>query len=62
MVPWGVPVQMVELYSLRAKTGGPAFAIETMLRIHYPQQWFALSDPAIERRCTTCRCFGNLPS
>ena len=24
------------------------FAIETMLRIHYLQQWFALSDPAME--------------
>lgn len=32
----------------RAKTGRPPFGIETMLRIHYVQQWFALSDPAME--------------
>ena len=32
----------------QAKTGRPPFAIETMLRIHYLQQWFALSDPAME--------------
>jgi IS5 family transposase len=31
-----------------AKTGRPPFAIETMLRIHYLQQWFGLSDPAME--------------
>ena len=33
---------------LPAKTGRPPFAIETMLGIHYQQQWFSLSDPAIE--------------
>ncbi|MGH8430381.1 MAG: IS5 family transposase, partial [Solimonas sp.] len=31
-----------------AKTGRPPFPIETMLRIHYLQQWFGLSDPAME--------------
>ena len=28
--------------------GPPAFAVETMLRIHFLQQWFGLSDPAME--------------
>lgn len=32
----------------KSKTGRPPFAIETMLRIHYMQQWFGLSDPAME--------------
>lgn len=32
----------------KAKTGRPPFAIETMLRVHYLQQWFALSGPAME--------------
>ena len=32
----------------RARTGRPPFGIETMLRIHYLQQWFGLSDPAME--------------
>ncbi len=48
VVPWAVLVQIVEPHSPKAKTGRPPFAIETMLRIHYLQQWFALSDPAME--------------
>jgi IS5 family transposase len=48
VVPWGVLVQIVEPHYPRAKTGRPPFGIETMLRIHYLQQWFGLSDPAME--------------
>ena len=48
VVPWAVLVQIVQPYSPKAKTGRPPFAIETMLRIHYMQQWFGLSDPAME--------------
>ena len=48
VVPWSVLVQIVEPHYPRAKTGRPPFGIETMLRIHYLQQWFALSDPAME--------------
>jgi IS5 family transposase len=48
VVPWAALVQIVEPYYSRAKTGRPPFGIETMLRIHFMQQWFALSDPAME--------------
>ena len=48
VVPWAALVQIVEPYYPKAKTGRPPFGIETMLRIHYLQQWFALSDPAME--------------
>jgi transposase, IS5 family len=48
VVPWAVLVQIVEPHYPRAKTGRPPFGIETMLRIHYLQQWFGLSDPAME--------------
>jgi transposase, IS5 family len=48
VVPWAALVQVVQPYYPRAKTGRPPFGIETMLRIHYLQQWFALSDPAME--------------
>ena len=48
VVPWSVLVQIVEPHYPRAKTGRPPYGIETMLRIHYLQQWFALSDPAME--------------
>ena len=43
VVPWGVLVQIVEPHYPKAKTGRPPFGIETMLRIHYLQQWFGLS-------------------
>ena len=48
VVPWAALVAVVEPHAPRAKTGRPPFAIETMLRIHYLQQWFGLSDPAME--------------
>ena len=48
-VPWNVLVEIIEPYWPKSKTGRPPFAIETMLRIHYMQQWFGLSDPAMEQ-------------
>ena len=48
VVPWAALVQVVEPCYPKAKTGRSPFGIETMLRIHYLQQWFALSDPAME--------------
>jgi IS5 family transposase len=33
---------------LRARRYGPSFAVETMPRFHFMQQWFGLSDPAME--------------
>jgi transposase, IS5 family len=48
VVPWGVLVQIVQPHYPKARTGRPPFGIETMLRIHYLQQWFGLSDPAME--------------
>ena len=48
VVPWAQLVALIEPHSPRAKTGRPPFPIETMLRIHFLQQWFSLSDPAME--------------
>jgi IS5 family transposase len=48
VVPWSALVAIVEPHCPRAKTGRRPFAVETMLRIHYLQQWFSLSDPAME--------------
>src|SRR5471030_1716872 len=48
VVPWAVLVQIVAPHCPKSKTGRPPFAIEAMLRVHYMQQWFGLSDPAIE--------------
>ncbi len=44
----GALVQIAEPHILQAKTGRPPFAIKTMLRIHYLQQWFGRSDQAME--------------
>ena len=48
VVPWAALVQIVAPHYPKARTGRPPFGIETMLRIHYLQQWFGLSDPAME--------------
>jgi transposase, IS5 family len=48
VVPWKVLVEIIEPYWPKSKTGRPPFGIEAMLRIHYMQQWFGLSDPAME--------------
>ena len=48
VVPWDVLVQIVAPHYTQARTGRPAFPVETMLRIHYLQQWFGRSDPAME--------------
>ena len=48
VVPWAVLVQIVAPHYPKSKTGRPPFPIETMLRIHYMQQWFGMSDPAME--------------
>lgn len=48
VVPWAELVALIEPHSPRARTGRPPFPIQTMLRIHFLQQWFGLSDPAME--------------
>jgi IS5 family transposase len=48
VVPWAHWCRSIEPYYPRPRRGRPPFGIETMLRIHYLQQWFALSDPAME--------------
>ena len=50
VVPWAELVALIAPHApaLGAKGGRPPFAVETMLRIHFLQQWFNLSDPAME--------------
>ncbi len=48
VVPWAELVAVVAPYAPAAKTGRRPFSIEKMLRIHFMQQWFTLSDPAME--------------
>lgn len=50
VVPWAELVSLIAPHApaAGAKGGRPPFAVEPMLRIHFLQQWFNLSDPAME--------------
>ena len=48
VVPWAALVELIAPYYPKGKNGRPPFALETMLRVHFMQQWFTLSDPAME--------------
>lgn len=47
-MPWSALVAAIGPYWARARTGRPPFPVEMMLRIHYLQQWFGLSDQSME--------------
>ena len=48
VVPWRELVALIEAAAPRKPTGRPPFGHETMLRLHFIQQWFGLSDFAME--------------
>ena len=48
VVRWAALVELIAPYYPEGKNGRPSFALETMLRVHFMQQWFTLSDPAME--------------
>lgn len=49
VVPWATLVELIAPYYPEGKNGRPPFALETMLRIPFMQQWFTLSDPAMQK-------------
>ena len=70
VVPWAALVELIAPYYPEGKTGRPPFSLVTMLRIHFMQQWFTLSDPAMEeaffdtplyREFAQLEEFGRLP-
>jgi len=48
VVPWAQLIALIEPHYPKGKTGRPPMGISTMLRVHFLQQWFGLSDPAME--------------
>jgi len=48
VVQWAVLVELIAPFYPEGRTGSPTFSLATMLRIHFMQQWFSLSDPAME--------------
>ena len=49
-MPWKALIDLIEPHYPKSssKGGRPAYPLETMLRVHLMQQWYSLSDPAME--------------
>lgn len=60
VVPWSQLIALIEPHYTKGKTGRPPFPIAAMLQIHFMQQWFGLSDPAMEEALLTYRCIATL--
>ena len=67
---WAALVELIAPYYPQGNTGRPLFSLQTMLRIHFMQQWFTLSDPGMEeaffdtplyREFAQLQEFGRLP-
>jgi transposase-like protein DUF772/HpcH/HpaI aldolase/citrate lyase family protein len=48
VVPWPALCGLIEPFYPKAGNGRPPVGVERMLRIYFLQQWFNLSDPAVE--------------
>ena len=50
VVPWQPLLDLIEPHypKTSSKGGRPPYPLATMLRIHLMQQWYSLSDPAME--------------
>jgi IS5 family transposase len=48
VVPWHDLCALIEPYYPKPGNGRPPLGLERMLRIYFLQQWFNLSDPAVE--------------
>ena len=48
VVPWSALSALIEPFYPKPGNGRPPIGIERMLRIYCLQQWFNLSDPAVE--------------
>jgi transposase, IS5 family len=48
VVPWAELCRLIEPYYPKAGNGRQPVGVERMLRIYFLQQWFNLSDPAVE--------------
>ena len=48
VVPWQALIDLIAPYYPEGKKGRPPFSLATMLRTHFLQLWFTLSDPGME--------------
>ncbi len=49
VVLWAHLEALIAPFYCEEVKGRPPFALQTMLRTHFMQQWFTLSDPAMEK-------------
>ena len=61
-MPWDDLVALIAPYYPEGRNGRPPFSLHSMLRIHFLQQWFSLSDPAMEEAFFDTRRTANSPS
>ena len=48
VVPWSALCALIEPFYPKPGNGRPPIGVERMLRLYFLQQWFNLSDPAVE--------------
>jgi IS5 family transposase len=63
VVPWKSLLNLIEPFYPIAGRGRQPYPLETMLRVHLMQNWFGLSDPAMEEalyEITPMRAFARL--
>jgi transposase, IS5 family len=63
VVPWKALLGVIEPHYPVAGRGRRPYALESMLRVHLMQNWFALSDPAMEEalyEIASLRAFAHL--
>jgi hypothetical protein len=48
IVPWSALCRLIEPFYPKPGNGRPPVGVERMLRLYFLQQWFNLSDPAVE--------------
>lgn len=63
VLPWKALLKVIEPHHPVAGRGRRPYLLEAMLRVHLMQNWFALSDPAMEEalyEITSLRTFAGL--
>jgi transposase, IS5 family len=48
VMPWAGLLGLIEPHYPKGETGRKPVGLDIMLRVHFLQQWFALSDPGVE--------------
>jgi IS5 family transposase len=51
VAPWSALCALIETVYPKAGNGRPPVGLERMLRIYFLQNWFNLSDPAVDAKC-----------